>query len=274
VRSLERSETCPVCRECMLAEDLVPHQSIRSLLDEVTVVCDRECGWTGRRDALNAHKAVCPIVLMEQAHERLEAHSRRFADVDRQLTEKDARIAELEALVAEKDRLVVSTGQEVVKRELKIAELHASYQKLERQFYNCRRQLSERSSDLERLHESNEGTVSSQTGRPPSMSVPTSARLDAISQHEGLEATLEATNDVARCHEVEALRNLSLNAALARRDGHIAEKDGGLDHTSAEMREDAWLDPAGFSRMDLHEESSSSLAHLCNPDESAEEPWL
>lgn len=104
VRALERSEQCPVCREDMLAEDLHPHQVIRSLLDEVTVVCDRACGWTGRRDAANAHSAVCPVNLMQQARDQLEAESQRFAGVDRQLTEKAARIAELEALVAEKDR--------------------------------------------------------------------------------------------------------------------------------------------------------------------------
>merc|ERR1719359_284024 len=110
---------------------------MRSLLDELIVSCEHECGWTGRRDALTAHIAVCPVILMEQAREKLEAQSRRFSGVDRQLSEKDARIAELEALVVEKDRLVVSTGQEVVKRQLQIAELENHLSKAKQQLFNC-----------------------------------------------------------------------------------------------------------------------------------------
>lgn len=218
-QALERNEQCPVCREPMLAEDLYPHQVIRSLLDEVTVICERNCGWSGRRDAVGTHLAVCPIIQMEKAQQELASQNQRFAGADRQLRESDERIAELEALVREKDRLVVETGSELVKRQLQISELEANLEKAIRQLENSRRQVAERDAQIARLMAPSGGVEGwpsgSQIGRPQD-SAPPSTPL-----HKGPEDTIEA--------------------AILKLDG-----SGGMTPIAALAEMDAWLDPEGY----------------------------
>ena len=49
-------------------------EALRSLLDELPVSCPRNCGWTGRRDALGSHVAPGP---KQCIHLRLEAAEAR-----------------------------------------------------------------------------------------------------------------------------------------------------------------------------------------------------
>mmetsp|Transcript_323 Transcript_323/g.1088 ORF Transcript_323/g.1088 Transcript_323/m.1088 type:complete len:242 (+) Transcript_323:158-883(+) len=138
-RALQQSEQCPTCRAEMQADDLHPHQVIRSLLDELPTICPRRCGWTGRRDARSAHDDDCPLAKLEAASAELEL----LADVRGQLRERDARITELEARVAEQDAQVVQVSRQLVAREVRIQELEAHAAKQEAALAMLRERLAE-----------------------------------------------------------------------------------------------------------------------------------
>merc|ERR1712039_1148158 len=109
------------CRAVMTLDDLQPHQVIRSLLDEVLVRCKRACGWTGRRDALAAHNAECPVARFEAARAELA----QFDDVSKELVARDERIASLEARIAEQDRSVIDVSRQLLARDVRIKDLEA-----------------------------------------------------------------------------------------------------------------------------------------------------
>mmetsp|Transcript_1414 Transcript_1414/g.3840 ORF Transcript_1414/g.3840 Transcript_1414/m.3840 type:complete len:216 (+) Transcript_1414:111-758(+) len=117
--ALQKSEHCPSCRAPMSASDLQPHLMVRSLLDEMIVRCKHSCGWTGRRDAMPAHAAVCPVARLKEAEARL----RLYEDVDKQLADRDNKIRELEAALKQKDEEIVRMGTELLRRQVCITKL-------------------------------------------------------------------------------------------------------------------------------------------------------
>jgi len=138
-KALRQTAQCPTCRAEVHGEDLQPHQAIRSLLDEMLTRCPRGCGWTGRRDARDAHVDNCPLAKLEAASAKLA----QFADVSRQLSERDSRIAELEARVAEQDVQVVGVSRQLVAREVRIQELEAHVAKQDAALLMLRKRLAE-----------------------------------------------------------------------------------------------------------------------------------
>lgn len=120
-QSESESGLCPICGEEVCLENLIPHQALLGLVNEMVVRCGKSCGWTGRRDALASHAEVCPVGRLEAARAELE----RFSEAQRQLREADEQIAALEKRVVDRDEEVVEISRRLVAREVRISELQA-----------------------------------------------------------------------------------------------------------------------------------------------------
>lgn len=163
--ALEQSGQCPQCRAEISQEDLVTHQALSSLLDEVRVKCRRGCGWAGRRDALPAHLVDCPVVKLIKMRACLDDRAGRIlaletelvarqAELDanplqQHLSEHDARIAKLGERVRAQESSLISLEESLIERAAYLARLerYASEQGVD----VCgvsRRSLINRGSDL------------------------------------------------------------------------------------------------------------------------------
>lgn len=143
-QALELKEECPTCRAEMRVENLMPHQVIRSLLDELPARCGRGCGWVGRRELLPGHAAVCPLALLEAAQAKLQDREAQYADMDRLLTERDDRIRELEAIVEVREQDAKQGAMSMVQYITQISDL-------EKQLRIARGQLAAREAELASL---------------------------------------------------------------------------------------------------------------------------
>lgn len=124
-QALNESGHCPSCRAVMRREDLKPHQTIRSLLDEMIVRCTRHCGWTGRRDSLVAHESECPLARIVALEAELRAHRELQADMEFHLSSLlETRVARVDALEAElrlREERQVDINHQLLKRDVRIS---------------------------------------------------------------------------------------------------------------------------------------------------------
>lgn len=137
VQHLQGSEQCPTCRAEMQFDDLKSHLLLRNLLDELPVLCPHRCGWTGRRDARNAHRDECPVLKLERAEAEIAAKvalmsesatEARLKSAERELKARDRRIAELEAMVQQLDKDLINVGGKMVESQVRISDLEDALQ--------------------------------------------------------------------------------------------------------------------------------------------------
>eukprot|EP00930_Biecheleria_cincta_P072098 TRINITY_DN59546_c0_g1_i1.p1 TRINITY_DN59546_c0_g1~~TRINITY_DN59546_c0_g1_i1.p1 ORF type:complete len:341 (-),score=66.73 TRINITY_DN59546_c0_g1_i1:213-1235(-) len=93
--ALDRRSSCPVCRAPMILDHIQPNPVIQSFLDELHVLCEAGCSWTGRQDAHIAHLENCPSRLLASTREQLSLTS-----------------AQLRAQLEQSDRMVTSLRRE------------------------------------------------------------------------------------------------------------------------------------------------------------------
>lgn len=139
-QTLEVSEQCPTCRAEVHFEDLKPHWVLRNLLDELPTLCQRRCGWTGRRDARAAHCGTCPLLRLERAEAELAArdasagaaaYEARLKAAEKELKLRDKRIADLEAQNHRLDQDLINVGGKMVESQVRISDLEVIIQERE-----------------------------------------------------------------------------------------------------------------------------------------------
>lgn len=141
---------------------MLPHQVLRSLLDELRVHCRRSCGWVGRRDALPGHVVHCPVARLERARAELEergahiaaleaeaaAHSEAVAAQeagrDAALRERDTRIAALEARARAQAGSLADFAGQLEAREIRFAELEERFARQDADLLEACRLMSAR----------------------------------------------------------------------------------------------------------------------------------
>lgn len=147
-QALEKTEHCPTCRGTMSATNLLSHQAISSLLDELLVCCDMDCGWIGRRDSFGSHVGECPLRRIKVLENELAQRDFRYNTIDRQLEERDARIAKLEERVVEQDKAHIEVGWQLMQREVHIAELETRLSQKQELLSQAVQQLVEKDAEL------------------------------------------------------------------------------------------------------------------------------
>jgi hypothetical protein len=72
--SLKAKPECPMCRTACSTASLVSCHSVNMRVNSLTVCCERNCGWHGRRDLRQSHAKVCPVALEKEFRVTLHGH--------------------------------------------------------------------------------------------------------------------------------------------------------------------------------------------------------
>mmetsp|Transcript_123490 Transcript_123490/g.349037 ORF Transcript_123490/g.349037 Transcript_123490/m.349037 type:complete len:435 (-) Transcript_123490:98-1402(-) len=122
--ALQRSQFCPLDRMPLDGADIVPHQFVRSSIDELQAFCSNRnagCFWVGRYDARKGHEESCVAGMFQTATNASKA-------LRSQLDAQHVQIKDLLGVVAEREakiQLLLSerTRELVAKRDAEISRL-------------------------------------------------------------------------------------------------------------------------------------------------------
>merc|ERR1712232_648131 len=102
----------------MGATAVVPHQFVRSLIDELIVYCSCQaegCCWTGRHDARRGHEEICAAFRVRSLEEAAQVRANELEELRQTLVLRDAglqeRAVELAAIRKELDLCNRRTGE-------------------------------------------------------------------------------------------------------------------------------------------------------------------